>query len=45
MQVKKKNNKESSNNLLNNNNIYLFIKKELGYFYTHLNRKNQLLIN
>jgi len=29
---------------LDNNNVYIFTKKESGYLYAHLNRKNQSLI-
>ena len=31
--------KELSNNFLDNNNTYIFIKKELGYLYIHLNKQ------
>ena len=35
---------EPSSNFLDNNNTYIFIKKELGYLYIYLNKKNRLLI-
>ena len=37
---KKSKEKESSSDFLDNNNTHTFIKKELGYFCAHLNRKN-----